>query len=177
MIYNVLGAFVVLICLVTYLFKKKEGVLICFILENVFVGAQFILKNNYANLMIVIVASIRVVVYYIYSKKQLKPNIYALIVLEVMAVAVTIIFWNDYTSLFILASVMLSTYSTWQNNMTLLRICGFFAAILSSISYLALGLYVTVISKAILIISVSVGLTLYDVIPRIKNKKEKTTCN
>ena len=108
-----LGIIVLIICVSAFFFKKKEYFLACILLYNIILAVQYVLLSYYTEFIICILAIIKDIVYFIYSKKHLKPSIFVLVIFISLFVLSSIFTWENWFSIFILFSNdCLSIYSS-----------------------------------------------------------------
>lgn len=146
--------------------KDKDKSLIFLILTLVFSLITLYLFGQVAGFFMSILALLRVVVYFIYDKLKLKPNIFVLITFEIAAVVIAVVTWNSWVDLLIIASVIMINFSTWQNNMKIFRISMIIDPILYIIYNTLIGAYVSITGDAIGLIVGIYALVYYDVLKR-----------
>lgn len=146
--------------------KEKFRTLIWFTISNFSMMATYALLNRWLSLILVGIASIRTFIYYIYAYKNIKPNIWVMVVFEIALVLTSIILWKDYLDLFMLINLCMLTYTTWQDSMKILRMGYFISSILLITYNILVSAYVGSISEVILLISSFISIVKFD----IKNK-------
>lgn len=146
--------------------KNKDKSLIFLILTLVFSLITLYLVDQVAGFFISLLALLRVIVYFIYDKLKLKPNIFILITFEIAAVVIAVVTWNSWVDLLIIASIIMINFSTWQNNMNIFRISMIIDPILYIIYDALIGAYVTITGDAIGLIVGIYALVYYDILKR-----------
>ena len=76
---------------VAILQKEKFKIMLCFTIANLSMGATYALLGRWLALALVVLATIRTIIYYIYARSNLKPNIYVMVAFEVLFVIVSIL--------------------------------------------------------------------------------------
>lgn len=77
--------------------------------------------------------------------------------------------FENWFSIFVIASSMISVFAQWQNNMFVLRILYMICSILLIINYSYTGLYTAIIAETITLISIIISIAKY----YIFNKSDK----
>lgn len=140
-----------------------------FSIANLSMGATYALLGRWLALALVVLATIRTIIYYIYARSNLKPNIYVMVAFEVLFVIVSILMWNNYLDLLMLINLCMLTYTTWQDNMKVLRIGYCVSAILLIVYNLLVHAYVGSISEIIMLIFSIIAIYKFDIKGQIKD--------
>lgn len=163
-----IGVIFSVVSLASFFFKNKFLILSCFLVTNLLMLTQYILRGQMLEIAIVAVAIVKSVVFMIYAKKQLKPNLLVIVVFEVAMLVCGIITWSNWFSILFLIASMLNTYASWQDNLLLMRILYIVSAGLMITNYICTGLYANIVAKAGTIISAIVGIIMYDILKKKK---------
>ena len=134
-------------------FKNKNVLLFaqtisCFAysLSYLFVGSSF-------GFCISIIGTIRFLLFYFLGKKEEKPNLWALLIINILFVSSFFFIYENLYSIILLCGTLFYTYGCWQKNDIVLRL----SAINISIVYLIYNAmyqnYIGVIMEVLLIIS------------------------
>lgn len=166
----ILGVIQVIVCSIAFFFKKKKEYLICNLTYNAILIIQYLLQGYVTELIVVVIDIIRTLIFFMYAVKDKKPNIYLIVVLEVLFLIIGILTFKNWFSIFIIISSMLSTFAQWQSSMFALRIIMIIVSILLILNYAFTGLYTTIIAEAISFGSGLVSLIKYYVIDVKSNK-------
>ena len=133
--------------------KSKENLLILGIISNVFFTVQFLLTNAMTGAIQGILMIARGIVFYMFKKRNIKPNFTVLLTFIIAIVAATMLTWQNALSAFPLGSMLANIYGQWQNNMKTLRIL----AIVGSVCWFAYefyyGMYTSIIMEICIIVS------------------------
>lgn len=149
--------------------KEKFKIMLCFTVTNVSMLATYALLGRWLSTILVALATIRTIVYYIYAVKNLKPNMYVFVGFEVLFIVVTMLLWKDYFDLLMLANLSMLAYTTWQDDMKVLRAGYLVSAILLIIYNILVKAYVGVISEAVLLVSSIISVIKFDIKNKVKD--------
>lgn len=164
----IIGIFFSIISLSSFFFKNKFLILTCFLVTNILMLIQYILQNRILEIAIVGVAIAKTVVFMIYAKKQLKPNLIVIVVFEALMLVCGILTWSDWFSILFLLASMLNTYASWQDNMFIMRLLYIVSALLMITNYVCTGLYANILAKVGTIVSAICGIVIYDILKKKK---------
>lgn len=171
----VLGIIETIICVVCFLFKKKQNFLICLETYNLLLLTQYIIQGYLTECIVIGVDIIKVLVFFLFDIKNKKPQIWVVIIFEIAMIAIGIFTFSNWFSIFLIVSSMISTFAAWQPNMFVLRISYIICSLLVITNYIFTGLYTTIIAESISLLSSLILIIKYYVInPKIKLKKEKS---
>lgn len=153
--------------------KNKDRVMFYTSIYNALIIATYFLLGQIAGSVMAIFALVRSFTYFIFAKKNMKPNLWVMILFEVVAVIAMILTWDSYISIILLVNLCMCTYTSWQDNMTILRI-GFVISGFLVLAYdLIVGAYILAISETIFTTSAIISLVKNDIIPFMKKRKIK----
>lgn len=169
---QIIGIFVIIICAISFFFKKKKDFLLCLISYNILVCVQYILQNCVTELIVTIVSIFVSALFYFYDIKDKKPNIIIIIILELLYLTIGIFTFQNWYSIFVIISSMIGLFAQWQNNMLILRLSYVICSILLIVNYVLTGLYTTIIAEGISFISALISIFKFYVF-KDNNKKEK----
>ena len=148
--------------------KHKPLAQLFYLINNIVLTIMFFIFGRYSTALICIVAMIRSLVFYVFSIKKIKPNIFVLILFEVAYITITIVTWHDALDLLPLCGTLVSTYTSWQDRVSIMRIGYIINPIFYIIYKLIIGAYISLITEALLLIANLFSLIYYDML-----KKEK----
>ena len=170
-IINIIGVINLIITGITFLFKEKRKILICFILYDICLIAQYIIGSRLTETIICIIAMVKASVYLFFDIKNTEPKLYVVLIFELLLIVTGILTWENWFSLLFMVAVMITTFASWQNNNTIMRIAYIVAGVLCIVNYIFTGLYTMILSECISIGSAVVGIFLYDVF-KVQNRGE-----
>lgn len=175
----ILGIVEIIICVVCFFFKQKWQFLVCLLSYNIILLVEYLLKQDIACSFIIGIDILKNIVFYIFAKRNLKPNLALLIILEIISLIISIITWQNWYSLLLLFASILGTFSQWQDDMKFLRIASIFVSLLCIINYIFNSFYTTAIAESISMVSALISVFVFYVFPKRtsinKNKEEMET--
>lgn len=149
--------------------KYKYQTMIWFTISNISMLVTYLLLGRFLPCLLVAGAALRTIIYFFYAKYNKKPQLILIIFFEIYFIAVSIFLWKDYVDILMLANLCLVSYTTWQNNMTVLRV-GYVLSGIFLITYDAfVGAYVDIASQAVLLISAIISIIRLDCLNKIKD--------
>lgn len=149
--------------------KEKFKTLICFTVCNVTMMLTYFFLDRLLSIILVAIATIRTIVYFIFVIKNKKPNIFVFVTFEVALVVTSVLLWKDYIDLLMLVNLSIVTYTTWQDDMKILRIGYIVSAIFLIVYDILAKAYVGAVSELILFISSVLAFVKFNVKNKIKN--------
>lgn len=149
--------------------KEKYKTMLCFTIANISIMTTYFLLGRYLSIILVGMACLRTFVYYAFAVKNKQPNGYIMASFQVVCVITSILLWEDYLDLLMLINLGLLTYTTWQDNMKVLRVGYIISSILLFVYNILVHAYVGAVSELIMFIASFVSFIRYDVINKIDN--------
>ena len=149
--------------------KEKFKAMLWFTIANLAILTTYILLERYLGTVLVVGATLRTFVYFLYAKYNRKPNTLVMVFFQAYFVIVSIFLWKDLFDIFMLANLVMLTYTTWQNNIQTFRLGYLFSAVLLLTYDIAVGAYVNVISDILLLGSAVIAIYKYSYKDRIKD--------
>lgn len=168
-IFIILGVLQIIVCSMIFIFKEKHKMILCLIFYNILLLFQYLFQNYITETIVILVDLIRCITFFIFAYKNLKPNKLVILLFEIATVTCCIVTWQNWFSIFIALASMITTFSYWQQNLTVIRILGLISSVLIITNYIFTGLYMAIIAEAIIFTSALISLVLYSK----KNKKNK----
>ncbi|MDR0850196.1 MAG: YgjV family protein [Christensenellaceae bacterium] len=141
--------------------KNKVKMLLCQIPANIFYCLSFVFAGAFAPFVGVAVATVRTTVFFVFDLRRFRPNIWFLILFEVLTIAAVIIVFKSTLDLLPLLGLLMFTYGMWQNSEDVLRVCAIVSSVLFVIFNLIFGLYVGVLQEGIMIAAGIVSVIKY----------------
>ena len=84
-----------------------------------------------------------------------------MLLFEIYCVVISILMWHGPITLLMFINLIIVTYTTWQNDVRILRIGYVLSSILLFVYDILLGAYATAVSEIIMLISVIISLVKY----------------
>lgn len=119
---QICGFISLVIMVICVQFKQKSKIVMFNTAANVINTIQYFLLGALTGAICSIINTIRCIVFYIYTKKGLKPSLIVLIIFEITAVVSGIIGWQSGWSIIPIIVSVLFTYALWQDNILLIKI-------------------------------------------------------
>lgn len=156
-----LGIVVCICTCLSFFFKEKWKMMITLTITNIVLMAEYILCGSLVGGLLCLGALLRTLVFFIYSKKNKKPDAIVLIFFEIYYIVISIVLWQNMTDLLILINLLVVTYTSWQDDMRILRM-GYIASSMLLIPYdILLGAYTTIFSEVAMLVMVILSLIKY----------------
>lgn len=168
---NAIGIVNLIITAITFLFKDKRKILICFFVYDICLIAQYIFSDRLTETIVCVIATIKVLVYLFFDVKKIEPKLYVVLIFELLLIVTGIMTWENWFSLLFMFAVMITTFASWQNNNTIMRLAYIVAGLLCVVNYIFTGLYTMILSECISIGSAVVGIFLYDIF-KVQNREK-----
>lgn len=152
--------------------KQKATIMLWFSLYNVVILATYFMLGRYTGSILVFVTLLKSIFFYILARKNIRPQIWILVLFEISYIVIPIFLWESATDIILIANLLLVTYLCWQSNIKLLK----FGYILSSILLITydiiVGAYTTIIAEVVFLISTCISIyQLYH--PKAEKNKEE----
>ena len=166
---QILGFIAIVVVIISMLFREKSKILLFSTIYNVLTLTSYILLGRYLGCILVGIATLKTLVYYIFSIKKMSRNIIVLIVFEVSIITVSIIFWQSWFDIFLLINLVINTYTTWQDNVKIIKIFSVVCCVFLSLYDFFSGAYMYIISELLF-----GGTALISLIKTTKQEKENS---
>lgn len=165
---QIFGILAMVFLINSYFNTKKRKYLFTQILSNIFFGIQYFVLNAPTAVINAIIAIVRSIVFYIYTKNKKEIPIKIFFLFELAIIVLIIITCRSLLSFIPLLIAALYTYGAWQKNLKKTYFIASIAAIIWIFYNLTIGAYVATIGNVIELISSINGIN------RIIRKKELT---
>ena len=152
--------------------KTKEKVLILNMSACACLIFQYFLRNAMTGVAAASFSIFRGIIFYIYKKRDLKPSLVVLVILELIIIALTILTWQDIFSLLPFLGLSCNLYGQWQNNLKRLRIFAIFGSVNFFIYQLNAGMYTAMFGEVAIVVSGIIALWRFRQ-QRIQENSEK----
>ena len=168
---QLIGAISLITAVVAYFQKEKHKVMLWLVFTNLINISVYLLLGRLLGSVLVLVATLRTLVYFYFSYKQIKMPVWVLAVFQAALISLSIYLWKDATDIIMLANLTMLTYTTWQDNMLVLKSSYIISGILLIFYDFLVGSYVTMISRFIKFVSAT--LSVYALIKERKQSKHQ----
>lgn len=166
------GIIQIIICSIAFFFKEKRHFLICNCTYNLILVLQYLIQGYFTELTLIFIDISRAILFYMFEVKNKKPNVYIIVVIEILYLIVGIITFENWFSIFVIISSMLGTFAQWQSNMFVLRVSYIICSVLLILNYIFTGLYATIIAEAISLMSALISIIKYSIIDKKIDKSK-----
>lgn len=156
----------VIITILTRLQKTKAKALICICLSNLIAILTYFLLDQVAGVFLSTATLIRTIIFFLYDHYNIKPNIYVLLTFEVSFIIIAGITWKSPVDSFILLSIFMFTFVSWQDNMYILRIGMILDPVILIIYNSLIGAYISILGQVISLIVAIIAIIYYDIYKR-----------
>ena len=157
-----------LLYILAILQKKKWQMMLIYTLENAFLVAMYFSFNCTNAAVLNLVAMVRTFVLCVLAFKNIKPNIFVLIIFEVAYLTTSIIFFNNLYELIIIFGVTIACYTSWQNNTCILR-TGYLINDSCNIAYKCIiGAYIGAIPDFVAFFAIVIAIVYYNILKKDK---------
>lgn len=158
--------FSVLLMILSRLQKTKAKALIFICLSSLVAVGTYFFLDQVAGACLAVAAIIRTVVFYLYEVFKIKPNKYVFLIFEVSFIIIAGITWKSPIDSLILISIVMFTFTTWQDNMYVMRIGMVLDPIILIIYNSLIGAYVSIAGEMLCLIAAIVAIFYYDIYKR-----------
>ena len=169
---QILGIIAIVVSGLSMAFKRKATIMLFCMIYNILTLTSYLLLGKYLGCILVGVLTLKSLVYYIFALKKLKPNVVVLILFEVSILAISIIFWESWVDLFMIANSLINTYFSWQDNVIYLKASVVLCACLLILYDVFVGAYAYIVSEVLY-----GGTALVSLILMLKQNKEEKKIN
>jgi len=161
---QILGIVTTVLFVISLQQRKKERFLLLQTIGTLLFIAQYILTDKITGAATFAVVAVRGMVFYFYSKKELKPSLAVLIVFLIALVISTCFTWQNLLSLIPLAATAAKTWGTWQEDMKWTRRTSLFGQACMVVYNLAMAprVYTGALTELCNLVSTLVAMRRYD---------------
>lgn len=164
---QILGVIAIIVVIISMIFKEKSKILFFSTIYNFLTLTSYILLGRYLGSILVLIATLKTLLYYIFSIKKIPKKNYILIIFEVSIITTSIILWQSWFDIFLLINLVINTYTTWQDDVKIIKIFSVVCCVFLSLYDFFSGAYMYIISELLF-----GGTALVSLIKTIKQEKE-----
>ena len=169
----ILSAFSIITILLSAILKNKTTIMFLYVLDDIWLIGVYLLLGKYLGMVLVGILTIKTLVFFLFSLKKIKPNIWMLILFEALIIGASIFLWQNWFDIFMLVNSILMTYATWQDNVKVLKIACIVRCCLLMTYNTLVRAYLYVVSN--FIEGVSSTICLIDIFKKEKISKSQVT--
>jgi hypothetical protein len=163
---NIIGVLMVMFVVISIQQKTKDKLLIYMTIANILYAVQYFLLGKITGEIILIVCIIRCLIFYYYSKKNLKPSLTFLIIFIICYIVFGILSWQDIFSILPICAWIIYTYGIWQDNMKITRICAGLNSIWWAIYNVIIGSFILFLKETIELCSATISIIRQDILKK-----------
>lgn len=171
---EIIGLIAFFITVLGILFKQKEKVMLFFTIYFLLMLVTYFLKAEYAGSALVFIGLLRSLTYYFYSKKNLKANIYVVILFEIALLLTFVLTYTNFVSIIVMINFMIITFTAWQDNMTIFRIsCAVISPFMIFFNFF-INANMLALCEAVYFFAILISIYKNDILPRKNFQKNNT---
>lgn len=156
-----LGILATICTCVSFFQKEKWKIMIWMSATNVVLIATYILCGSLLGGLLCVGALVRTLVYFYFNKTNKRPQLIILVLFEIYYIVMSLLMWESPVDLFVLINLVVVTYTSWQDNIIILRLGYVVSSVLLICYDIILGAYMTVLSELAMLVSVVIALFKY----------------
>ncbi len=118
---QIMGAIALLLMIISYFDKNKIRFFFIQLIANIFYGLSFIFSNAMVAGINSLISIVRVLLLYIYNRKDKKPPLIFILIFSIIYITVGIIFIKDYYDIITIITPILFTVAMWMKDMQIIR--------------------------------------------------------
>ncbi|MDO5556739.1 MAG: YgjV family protein [Clostridia bacterium] len=162
MVAQIIGFIALTVWVSSVQMKQKNNILIMQSVAMLFYATQYFLLGAISTGILNVYAVVRVLIFYDNEKKNKENTKSLLIVLSLITILLTVIFYENVFSLIPMVISLIYNYAAWQKNNKILRVLFIVAAFMWIIFNTYIGAYVALIGNLFEVISGIVAICRYD---------------
>lgn len=170
---QICGFIVLLLMVISVWFNDNKKIVFISIIANIFATAQYFLLWALTGAIVSIINTIRCLIFYLYKRKGLKPNVLVLVLFEIVAVVSGALSWQNWWSLIPILMTVIYTYGLWQDNTFIIKL----ATGISGAGWTAYNIISRAYVGAVQSVSQFVSAVIAIVKDRVKKSKEPVLQN
>lgn len=159
---QIIGIVGLLVIVVGMQAKEKKHLLFSQAITNTCFVIQYFLLGAVTGAIMYIVNTIRTFTFYMWDKKELKPNVLLLLFFVLLAIGFGLYTYKDIFSILPIIASIATTYGGWQKKSKVLRIGMIISSSILIIHDLYFGAYTGMLTYVVVILSTLVGLIRND---------------
>lgn len=144
---NVLGIAGIVVSIISMLMKSKIKVVFLLAVYNFLTLLSYLLLGHFLSCILVALAIFRSIIFLIYEIKNIKKSILACVSLFIITICLSIVLWDKWYDVLILICTLMFTYTTWQNNVKVIKWGTIICTPLFVMFNILSGAYVYIISE------------------------------
>ena len=165
--------------LIASLQKKKWLMMFFYMVQSLSYVVMYIVFGKFSAMVLSIIATVILFVYFIFDLKKLKPNVYFLITFEIAYIIGSAVTMETALDILPLLALLIFGYCGWQTNSIILKGGYVLGSIINIIYMLIIGAYIALIVDVVCFAGNLFSLIFYNLLKKDKGsfnllKKKKT---
>lgn len=152
--------------IISRLQKTKAKALIFVCCSCIVSAATYFFLGQIAGACLLVAGLIRTIVFFLYDHYKVKPNVIVLICFEISFIIILGLTWESAIDIFILLSLVIFTFGSWQDNMYVFRVLSATDNLVCLIYNGLIGAYISIAGDAICFLAAVVSIVYYDILKR-----------
>ena len=154
--------------LIASLQKKKWLMMFFYMVQSFSYVIMYIVFGKFSAMVLSVIATFILFVYFIFDLKKLKPNIYFLIVFEMAYIIGSLLTMESAFDILPLSALLMFGYCGWQDNPIILKSGYVLGSIVNIIYMLVIGAYIAVIVDYVCFAGNLFSLIFYNILKKDK---------
>lgn len=156
-----LGLLTTICTIISFSQKEKWKMTIWMSATNSLLIATYALCGSLLGSLLCAGAFVRTLVYFYHNKANKKTDPIVLVLFEIYYLVISILIWKSPIDLFMIINLVVVTYTSWQDNVRVLRFGYAVSSILLVCYDVMLGAYMTTLSEIAMFASIVISLLKY----------------
>ena len=158
--------------LIASLQKKKWLMMLFYMIQSASYVVMYIVFGKFSAMVLSIIATVILFIYFIFDLKKLKPNVWFLIAFEIAYIVGSLLTFETALDILPLLALLIFGYCGWQNNPIILKSGYVLGSIINIIYMLTIGAGIAVIVDYVCFAGNLFSLVFYNIL-----KKETVNFN
>lgn len=150
---QIMGLLAIITWVMSILLKNKKDIILSQIVANAIYSSEYAILKAYSAASMNFLSFIRLIIYYIFAKKDKKLSKFILVIFFILIMLLGIFTYNGLLSIIPIIITLFYAYSLWQNNLKITRIIYIMAAVLWIYYNFQVGAFVGIVGNILEIIA------------------------
>ena len=156
-----IGIIAVLLTIFSFKQKEKWKMMVYLLLTNIIFITSYYFVGNFLGIWLVLGALVRTIVYFYYNHSNKKPEPLIMFLFELYYIIIAILNWSNSIDLLMVINLVVVTYTSWQDDVKILRFGYIFSSVLLIPYDIFYGLYTIAFSEILMLIITIITLIRY----------------
>lgn len=154
--------------LIASLQKKKWLMMLFYMIQSASYVVMYIVFGKFSAMVLSIIATVILFVYFIFDLKNLKPNVWFLILFEIAYIVGSVLTFEAMLDILPLIALLIFGYCGWQQNPVILKGGYVIGSIINIVYMLLIGAYIAVIVDYVCFAGNLFSLIFYNILKKDK---------